>query len=312
MLTFRGTRITLLNLSVVTFLSLKNTPLALLTAYSYERLNVLHRAAGYTTVICVILHSSVFLIALSQTGYLFVIEEFLHYSGGIAACCLVITTSAALLLRKLRYEVFYIIHVIMFMVTIIMIGFHRPDYATKATFITIFAASIWLLDRITRVARLSWNSFGNTATITPLVNGGTRVVLSKQVSRISSGSHAFLWIPQIRSMETHPFTIVSASPLEFVVSAYDGFTRDLHAYAVKYPGAILKASADGPYGTLPNFCTYNKVLLIAGGSGASFTFGVALDMLRKLETSSNQTMIEFVWVVREEGISFHNPDIWII
>ena len=41
--------------SITVFLALKNTPLAILTAYSYERLNSLHRIAGYTTLVYTIL-----------------------------------------------------------------------------------------------------------------------------------------------------------------------------------------------------------------------------------------------------------------
>jgi hypothetical protein len=44
------------NVAFITFLALKNTPLAYLTAYSYERLNPLHQVAGYTTVTYALLH----------------------------------------------------------------------------------------------------------------------------------------------------------------------------------------------------------------------------------------------------------------
>lgn len=86
-----------------------------------------------------------------------------------------------------------------------------------------------------------------------------------------------------------------------VVAAYDGFTKDLHAHAAQSPGRVLKASVDGPYGTVPNFILYDKVVFIAGGSGASFTCGVAVDVLRRLGESS-RTTIEFVWVVKEHGM----------
>jgi len=86
---------------------------------------------------------------------------------------------------------------------------------------------------------------------------------------------------------------VSTEPLEFVVSAHNGFTKDLHAYAAKTPGASLKASVDGPYGTLLDFARYDKIVLVAGGSGASFTFAVAMDLVKRLEASA-KTMIEFV------------------
>jgi NAD(P)H-flavin reductase len=71
---------------------------------------------------------------------------------------------------------------------------------------------------------------------------------------------------------------------------------------LKNSGQVLRASVDGPYGTVPDFTLYNKVLFIAGGSGASFTCGVAMDLLHKLGDSTTTT-IEFVWVVKEQGES---------
>ena len=191
----------------------------------------------------------------------------------------------------------------MFMLIVVMVGLHRPDFTKRTIIITIFTASMWVADRIFRFLKISFFSFGNTATITPLPHGGTRVVFPKSHACAVPGSHAFLWIPAIRQTETHPFTIVSTKPLEFVIAAYDGFTSDLHAFALKNPGKALKASIDGPYGHVPDFTTFNKVVLIAGGSGASFTFGVAVDLIRKLG-DSKKTAIEFVWAVREQGSSF--------
>jgi predicted ferric reductase len=192
-------------------------------------------------------------------------------------------------------------HILMFMLILVMVGLHRPDFAKHTIVITLFTASMWFADRAFRFLKISFFSFGNTATITPLAHGGTRIVLRKSSSRAVAGTHAFLWIPAIRAIETHPFTIVSTKPLEFVIAAYDGFTRDLHAFAQKNPGKTLKASIDGPYGTVPDFAAFNKVLFIAGGSGASFTFGVAVDLIRKLG-DSRKTAIEFVWAIREQGL----------
>lgn len=85
-----------------------------------------------------------------------------------------------------------------------------------------------------------------------------------------------------------------------MVAAHDGFTSDLHTFALKNPGKTLKASIDGPYGNVPDFITFTKVVFISGGSGASFTFGVAVDLVRELQ-DSKMTSIEFVWAVREQG-----------
>jgi predicted ferric reductase len=117
------------------------------------------------------------------------------------------------------------------------------------------------------------------------------------------GTHCFLWVPRIRALESHPFTIVSVTPysLELVIAAYDGFTRGLHSYAINNPGVSLRASIDGPYGAVPDFArTADKVILVAGGSGASFTFGVALNIIHKLG-DSRRISIEFIWTVKDQG-----------
>lgn len=56
------------NLVFVIFLSLKNTPLAILTAYSYEKLNFFHQVAGYSLIACTMSHTVVMLVAVSLLG----------------------------------------------------------------------------------------------------------------------------------------------------------------------------------------------------------------------------------------------------
>jgi predicted ferric reductase len=112
------------------------------------------------------------------------------------------------------------------------------------------------------------------------------------------GSHTYLTLPRIRALESHPFTLLNAN--EVVVASFNGFTKALHEYAVKNPGASLLVSLDGPYGTVPDFASFTKVVFIAGGSGASFTAGVAVSLLRKLGNST-KTTIDFTWVMKDEG-----------
>lgn len=190
------------------------------------------------------------------------------------------------------------------MLILIAVGLHQPSWATKSIYITIFAGAIWTADRTLRGIRMLYYSFANRATIYPLSQGGVRVVMKRTPWRAASGTHAFLWIPGVRAFETHPFTIVSTSPLELVVSPQDGFTQDLSALAAKNPGAVLRASADGPYGTLPNFRRFDHVVLIAGGSGATFTFGVALNLVRNPSSNGARPMIHFIWIVRDHGTLF--------
>ncbi|KAF8851173.1 hypothetical protein BDZ45DRAFT_632015 [Acephala macrosclerotiorum] len=303
---------TLINTAFIVFLALKNTPLAFLTAYSYERLNLLHQVGGYSTIIFALLHAITVITGFEKIHGPALLLEPAQIDGMTAVSALFVLLVFALLIRRVRYEVFYISHILMFMLFIITAAMHQPDMTDKAIIMTILSGAMWSSDRILRGLRILWYASDNRATITPLPHGGTRIVLRRSPSRSVPGTHCFLWIPKIRAIETHPFTIVSKTPysLELVVAAYDGFTNDLHKYAVKNPGTSLRASFDGPYGSLPNFAKVaDKVILIAGGSGASFTFGVALDICRKLRSTSKIT-IDFIWTVREqETISWFQKEL---
>jgi predicted ferric reductase len=287
-------------LALVIFLALKNTPLAFLTAYSYERINILHQAAGYCTIAFAMGHgvSEVYLsVKLGYTHYLLGNDDVM---GMVAGCAMLIILLTASTIRFFRYEVFYVAHIFMVIVILITAGMHRPDLVTRSTYIIIFAASIWVFDRAFRAGKILRNITGR-ATIHPLSDGGVRVVMRRTPFRAQPGAHVFLWIPKVRAFETHPFTIVSTKPLELVISPQDGFTKELSALAIANPGAVVRASCDGPYGTIPNFSKFDHVVLVAGGAGATFTFGVAHNLLQNMAPSGIKPMIHFIWVIREHG-----------
>ncbi|KAJ5921484.1 hypothetical protein N7466_009810 [Penicillium verhagenii] len=288
--------ISVANLVLLVFLALKNTPLAPLTGNSYEKLRPLHKVAGYTCIFTSVLHGIVYLSAWGETGKLATMSERKDYAGAIAGTAMVIIAFSTITYFTRRYyELFYMLHIIMFALIIITVGMHRPDFSSSTVIIVIFTACLWVMDRIIRGAKIVWNSFGNSATITALPNEAVRVRLNRRM-RASPGSHAFLWVPAIRWVESHPFTLLSSTPSEFVIRVYDGFTRDLYKAAQHAPGKSLRCSVDGPYGEAPDFKIFDKVILIAGGSGASFTFAIALDLI---ETSTKKVKsIDFIWVVR--------------
>ncbi|KFX87358.1 hypothetical protein V490_08310 [Pseudogymnoascus sp. VKM F-3557] len=288
------------NLCFVIFLSLKNTPLAILSASSYETLMPLHKAAGYTTIVASMVHMIVYVNAWAQSNILHEMLEPTQVAGIMAGCALLLIAISTLpFIRRQRYELFYVIHVILSAFILIVIGLHRPDFSRHSIIITLFAASLSFLDRAIRFIKFSFNIMGNHATLTALPNGATRVTL-RQSSKATPGTHAFLWLPAIRLAETHPFTLVASNPVEFVVQSRDGFTSELHRHAKAFPGKALRCSLNPGYGQMPNFKTYDSILLIAGGSGASFTFGVALDLSRNPGPRPSDS-ITFVWVVRDQA-----------
>ncbi|KAK4973900.1 hypothetical protein LTR42_005890 [Elasticomyces elasticus] len=163
------------------------------------------------------------------------------------------------------------------------------------------ALLFWILDRSLRLGRWILNGYGNHCTLTPLPGNATKITMRHSI-KASPGSHAFLWIPSIKLIQTHPFTLVSNDPAEFIVHARDGFTKALFTAAVKCPGKALRAAIEGPYGHMPNIATTDKLVLIAGGSGVTFAMSLALHWTKQARLHSPQpSTVEFVWAVRSRA-----------
>ncbi|QRD84129.1 hypothetical protein F9C07_2163149 [Aspergillus flavus] len=321
--------VALANLLLLVFLTLRNTPLAPLSGRSYEKLRPLHKTAGYTTIGLMFLHAIVYLSAWSQSGSLHKMQEIDNAAGAVAGVAMFVLGLPTIgwFVRKsyeviyilifivlwgelgLTSTVFYMVHVLMFILIMIMVGMHRPKISTHSLVIVIFTSCMWFSDRLLRLAKICWFSVGNHATVTALLGDTVHVRLTRNVS-CRPGSHVFLWLPSIRLFETHPFTMVSSSPPEFVIRAYDGFTRDPYYLAHKKQGQLLRCSMDGEYGQVPNFVEFDKVVFVAGGSGASFTFAIALGLLDTLAARNTSKQIEFLWAIRSlESLEWFEPQL---
>ncbi|KAH7162077.1 ferric reductase NAD binding domain-containing protein [Dactylonectria estremocensis] len=287
------------NILLAVFLGLKNTPLRFLTSETYNRLNLLHRTVGYTATAQTLLHATLYMIRFGGKNRWDILIYRPNLEGSISGIGMLILLLG--IFRPLKYEVFYVSHIIGAVVTITFAALHRPSWIQKVPIIMVIAAAIWTIDRLIRLVYLLFNLRDGTATVYPLPRGGIKLVLRKPRAAADPGLHCFVWIPKIRAFQTHPFTITShtASSLEIILKSRAGFTKDLYDFAASNPGSVVNASIDGPYGSLPDLKHYNKLIFIAGGSGAAFTFGLANKWLSQFQPGSTQ-FIHFIWTVREK------------
>jgi predicted ferric reductase len=291
----------LANTALLVLFAMRNTPFAFLSAWSYERLNFLHRVVGYMTLAQVAVHLSLYSIYFCHVAHTCErLSVLTVVYGEVAGGCFLMVVVAGVVVRRWWYEAFYYMHISFWIAALVFTGLHQPSPQKSAWKIVALCAGLWVLDRIARLVRIVVAGINNSATVWPLPNGGTRIVFKKGPPMASAGQHAFVWIPRIRLFESHPFTIAALDETEFVVASYDGFTKSLHDYAVRHPGAELRASLDGPYGALPDMGVFDRVVLIAGGSGASFTIGRALHMLSRVASKNDkrEQRLLFVWCVR--------------
>jgi len=124
------------NIAFITFLALKNTPLAFLTSYSHERLNQLHQIGGYTTVTYIFIHLTLMVREFTVINLSKVLTEKAEINGMVAASAAFIILIGAIIIRRIRYELFYVTHVAMYVVMIVNIAYHRPEFATKTIIVS--------------------------------------------------------------------------------------------------------------------------------------------------------------------------------
>ncbi len=291
-----------LNLCLTTFLSLKNTPLAFLTPYSYERINLLHQAAGGMTLFWIVIHVFAWLgtfaahqrpSQLHRRG-----ADLRHHRGhqysppgllrGVAPPCII---------RAFLRDPYLVLplghrHGGLASAILRLQDGHGHDFH-RSTMGGGQAGSRLPIPRLQR------EQYGYSSSLSRMAEPG---LCSPSPLGAAPGKHLFLWIPGLRAFQMHPFSIVATQPLELVVNSYNGFTKSLHKKAREQPGIAMRASVEGPYGTFPDPSEYDKIVLVAGGSGGSFTFGIAVNALERMTEDSKQE-IDFVWAVRETGMS---------
>uniref|UniRef100_A0A6B2LHR3 FAD-binding FR-type domain-containing protein n=1 Tax=Arcella intermedia TaxID=1963864 RepID=A0A6B2LHR3_9EUKA len=94
------------------------------------------------------------------------------------------------------------------------------------------------------------------------------------------GQYVFINIPEISSMEWHPFSLSSApndTIMEVHVRALGNWTKKLVDLASQKQQTRIKF--DGPYGNLKlNYRRYTNMLLIGGGIGVTPLIGILKDI----------------------------------
>lgn len=162
------------------------------------------------------------------------------------------------------------------------------------------ALLVWGLDRFLRVSRLIWNnrvwrskSEDSKATVELLSHDTVRLTLRRRISW-KAGQHAYVILPSVSNLptEAHPFTIASIpnnvdgtdghveKDVVFLIRGRTGFTKRLRDHAMQKAAGPVSAYIDGPYGCPPDLKTFSTCVLIAGGSGVSYTLPLLMDLVQ--------------------------------
>lgn len=255
--------------------------------FGFDKLNVVHRWIGYTIVTLMIAHPFLLTFGAAKANGTSLLGQFADYlqNGehvfnaylGVVLLIMVIVSSVAIVRKKVRYESWYIVHLLTYVaVTLIFLHqLHTGDLRKAAPWafwvsINVIAAGSVLIYRFLRQLWYTLYHRFRVASVEAETPGVWSIYLSgHHIQQFTFQPGQYVNIRFLNKQgwwQSHPFSF-SAGPnnesLRFSIKAIGDFTKTLHALQPGTPVLI-----DGPLGQFViSRAERKKLLFIAGGIG---------------------------------------------
>ncbi|KAF2757943.1 hypothetical protein EJ05DRAFT_510806 [Pseudovirgaria hyperparasitica] len=300
------------------------SPIQYLTRLSHEELKATHLILGRIIIIFYVVHGSLYLNGFIQNGVL--LKRLLDYDVvfGLAALLsfVAISTSALSFIRNWSYRTFYVIHVFLAVLLLEPMYFHchHTHIFVWQTLVAIILLNILRLFKI-RTYDGQISLVPGSRLVQVIIPLNTRNSLTWGVgehvflSQITDQTSKFaLYDVLSQWFHVNPFTIASLpgedDEVVLVARTLQGSTRLLadaaHRTARETQAegshSTTRLMVEGPYGGInhvPDLKTFDTILFIAGGVGATFTIPVYRTVMnRAISEPGFRGQIRFVWAVR--------------
>ncbi|KIW09410.1 hypothetical protein, variant [Verruconis gallopava] len=312
----------------VVAMAMKANFVSIITGIGPERLNVFHRWGSYLMLLLSLIHTIPFYITpitdargVPAFKSFFSRQHFYVYGTGVAAlvplCFLVIHSLP--IIRRPMYELFLVLHWPVGAVFVGTMFWHCNNYLTSYSYLYATVA-IWLTSWVGRIfytnflnpRRMSW-LIGDESAITLLPENAVKITVPTQM-KWRPGQYVYIRMPGISIFENHPFTIASLCSDDFpseygeeyrdlllVFRPFGGFTRKVVNTALeKGEWKTYRAFLDGPYGGMRRRIeSFDKVVLIAGGSGITAIVSQLLDLIKRMRDGKAVTKdVQVIWALK--------------
>ncbi|ESZ95451.1 hypothetical protein SBOR_4192 [Sclerotinia borealis F-4128] len=308
-------------------LSMKSlySPLSVLFGSSHEQLNIWHRTSGRVIWTLLLCHATWYLNVFVQLGVLYQKLTTPVVLLGVISFqlinLLIITSSATV--RRWSYRVFFIVHLFVAFAIIPLLFFH----AAPLRLYIIEAVALFVIDLAIR----KLTTFTAFTTIQPVPETSLlKVTVPITPSKLSDfqyapGQHIYLSIPpssvpttaeysrHLHELLYNPFTIASVSDtpsphITLTLRTLNGPTTSALSSLSHLGKARPPLNIEGPYGTsrkFPNLAeSFDRVLLIAGGVGATFTLPIYRAVKESMENEGRANAnVRMIWVMRDSAES---------
>ncbi|KAL0060941.1 ferric-chelate reductase Frp1 [Marasmius tenuissimus] len=314
-------------LPVVFLFGTKNSILSFLLGpgHGYEKLNYIHRWSGRGIFLAAVIHGSLWI--QNHLRYNLPILGQQKETSGVAAlgvlCGLVLLSLRPV--RRWGYEVFFVLHVLAYVAFFVTVCYHTiyaPPWIFPPLAFYGFDMLLRLLKYRIKDATLEAVDSQLTLIRIPYCDAGWQAGQHVRLRVFFSG----------RVFESHSLSIMNAPPSISAMSNSNtaggiilgarvrgDWTKALNSYAesesertsekpstraIEVPVHVM---LDGPYGGCSlDLGSYESILLIAGGSGATFTLGLLDDIIGRCirlrrRNGEKTRRIEFAWWIRSFG-----------
>ncbi|MCJ1438443.1 hypothetical protein MMC27_007832 [Xylographa pallens] len=335
----RASLVFVANLPWLYLFAAKNQPIKMLTGYSYESLNIVHRRLGETMCLLALVHSAgmvgVWYTLLRPVGLTlaaFLLSKIILLGIGAFVAYEAIYFTSLGTFRRRWYELFLALHIFLQVVALILLFFHHHG---SRIYVAI-ALTIFLVDRLVYRITLKTRTYKGTCVVYDdqnTVGLHVSVPISEKTSPINrilghnvahgwrATDHVFLSVPEISHkhlVQSHPFTIASRAPfsdslvgeMDFIIRAQDGFSSDLLRFVKGHSEARIRL--DGPYGSqdaLEILQDSDSCVIVAGGSGIAVIWPLAWAIvaannnnqadLESTPSSALSKKILFIWILQK-------------
>lgn len=308
------------------------SPVQWLTRLSHEQLKSSHQILGRIIFFLFILHGAFYFNFFVLSGFLPKRIKDRDVIWGLVSIGLfaTITTTALGFVRRRNYRVFYISHIAIASFIIVPLYLH-------VSHIRIFVYEIILVQVVHFIFRaLRFELYQGTVRLLPGTNlVQVRIPLPPASAALKwkPGQHVYLSRPWgkpktpnffakwLMANKTNPFTVASIpskdKELLLVAKTLKGNTKYLAdlARTLSQGGSgmpmlptaagdipILPIALEGPYGAsirLPELSDYDRVLLVAGGVGATFIIPIYRSISDFHDSTPAGTQIRCIWAVQK-------------
>jgi NAD(P)H-flavin reductase len=237
---------------------------------------------------------------------------------------------ASSVIRHAFYETFKYLHIALAILVVIGIYYHL-DLAHLPQITLIYGViAIWATERATRILTVMYRNVGKGGSMTlveALPGNACRVTIDMaRPWTFKPGQHAYLYMPGISMMQSHPFSVawseeaekpdfsdeklvmnrqdilaMQKTSMSFVIRARTGFTNKLFKKADASPDKkfYTKCFAEGPYGGMHMMHSYGTVMLFAGGVGITHQVPHVRDLVAGYANGTVAARkVVLVWIIQ--------------